>query len=48
MITFHKARAKNFLAIGNYWMEFDLDKDHMTLQRGLNGSGKSIITETLD
>jgi DNA repair exonuclease SbcCD ATPase subunit len=47
MITFHKARAKNFLAIGNYWMEFDLDKDHMTLQRGLNGSGKSIITEIL-
>ena len=47
MITFHKARAKNFLAIGNYWMEFDLDKDHMTLQRGSNGSGKSIITEIL-
>lgn len=47
MITFHKARAKNFLAIGNYWMEYDLDKDHMTLLRGANGNGKSIITEIL-
>lgn len=47
MITFHKARAKNFLAIGNYWMEYDLDKDHMSLLRGANGNGKSIITEIL-
>lgn len=47
MITFHKARAKNFLAIGNYWLEYDLYQDHMTLLRGSNGHGKSIVTEIL-
>jgi DNA repair exonuclease SbcCD ATPase subunit len=47
MITFHKARAKNFLAIGNYWIEYDLDKDHMTVLRGKNGASKSTITDIL-
>ena len=47
MITFHKARAKNFLAIGNYWMEYDLNADHMTLLRGKNGSGKSQVISLL-
>lgn len=42
MIKFSKVRAKNFLSVGNYWMEFDLDKDHMTCLRGLNGQGKCV------
>ena len=47
MITFHKARAKNFLSIGNYWLDYNLDQDHMTCLRGSNGNGKSIINEIL-
>ncbi len=47
MITFHKVRAKNFLAIGNYWLEYDLDKDHMTCLRGINGSSKSTVLDAL-
>lgn len=39
--------GKNFLAIGDSGVEFDLTKHNMTLIRGLNGVGKSTIIDLL-
>lgn len=47
MIIFNKVRAKNFLSVGNQFLEYDLTKNHLTCLRGKNGEGKSIICEML-
>lgn len=47
MIIFKKVRAKNFLSIGNQYLEYDLNKDHLTCLRGKNGDGKSLFTEII-
>lgn len=47
MIIFKKVRAKNFLSIGNQYLEYDLNKDHLTFLRGKNGDGKSLFTEII-
>jgi len=47
MIVFKKARAKNFLSIGNNFLEYDLNIDNMTLYKGKNSMGKSILTSIL-
>jgi DNA repair exonuclease SbcCD ATPase subunit len=47
MILFKKARAKNFLSIGNTFLEYDLNVDHLTLIRGANGASKSTIADIL-
>jgi DNA repair exonuclease SbcCD ATPase subunit len=47
MIVFKKARAKNFLSIGNNFLEYDLNVDNMTLIKGANGASKSTIADIL-
>lgn len=47
MLIFKKARAKNFLSIGNSFLEYDLNFDHMTLYKGKNSMGKSILSSIL-
>ena len=47
MIIFKKARAKNFLSIGNHFLEYDLNSDNLTLYRGKNSHGKSILSDLL-
>jgi DNA repair exonuclease SbcCD ATPase subunit len=47
MLIFKKARAKNFLSIGNSFLEYDLNADHLTLIRGANGASKSTIADIL-
>ena len=47
MIKFKKARAKNFLSIGNYFLDYDLNSTHLTLLKGKNGSSKSTINDIL-
>lgn len=47
MLIFKKARAKNFLSIGNSFLEYDLNSDHLTILRGANGSSKSTISDIL-
>lgn len=47
MILFKKARAKNFLSIGNNFLEYDLNVDNMTLYKGKNSMGKSILSSIL-
>jgi DNA repair exonuclease SbcCD ATPase subunit len=47
MIVFKKARAKNFLSIGNNFLEYDLNVDNMTLYKGKNSMGKSILSSIL-
>jgi DNA repair exonuclease SbcCD ATPase subunit len=47
MLIFKKARAKNFLSIGNSFLEYELNADHLTLIRGANGVSKSTIADIL-
>jgi DNA repair exonuclease SbcCD ATPase subunit len=47
MIVFKKARAKNFLSIGNNFLEYDLNCDNLTIYRGKNSHGKSILSDLL-
>ena len=47
MILFNKVRAKNFLSVGNQFLEYDFTKNQLTCLRGKNGEGKSVITEML-
>jgi DNA repair exonuclease SbcCD ATPase subunit len=47
MLIFKKARAKNFLSIGNTFLEYDLNADNMTLYKGKNSMGKSILSSIL-
>ena len=43
MLVFEKVTAKNFLSIGNFPLEFNLNSHKKTLIVGTNGSGKSSI-----
>lgn len=47
MIIFKKAKAKNFLSIGDHFIEYDLNNDNLTLFRGKNSHGKSLFTDIL-
>jgi DNA repair exonuclease SbcCD ATPase subunit len=47
MIVFKKARAKNFLSIGNTFIEYNLNVDNLTILRGPNGASKSTINDIL-
>ena len=47
MIIFKKAKAKNFLSIGDHFIEYDLNCDNLTLFRGKNSHGKSLFTDIL-
>ena len=47
MIKFKKARAKNFLSIGNYFLDYDLDASNLVLLKGKNGGAKSTINDIL-
>ena len=47
MINFKYVRWKNFLSIGNQFIEIQLDKNPTTLIIGENGAGKSTILDAL-
>jgi DNA repair exonuclease SbcCD ATPase subunit len=47
MIVFKKARAKNFLSIGNNFLDYNLNSDNLTLYKGKNSMGKSILSSIL-
>lgn len=47
MITFKRIRYKNFIAVGNQFIEIDLDTNNITLCHGINGSGKSQIIDAI-
>ncbi|QGT54541.1 recombination-related endonuclease [Synechococcus phage B3] len=47
MIIFKKVKAKNFLSIGDHFIEYDLNSDNLTLFRGKNSHGKSLFTDIL-
>ena len=47
MIVFKKARAKNFLSIGNNFLEYELNSDQLTILKGTYGSGKCIDINTV-
>jgi DNA repair exonuclease SbcCD ATPase subunit len=47
MLIFKKARAKNFLAIGNTFIEYNLNSDNLTILKGSNGASKSTISDIL-
>jgi hypothetical protein len=42
MIIFKKVRAKNFLSVGNQFLDYDLNNEHLTCVKGNNGSGKCL------
>lgn len=46
-MKFHKIIIRNFGSVGNYPLEFVLDKHPITLFSGKNGSGKSTLCEAL-
>lgn len=46
MITFKKIRFKNFLSVGNAFIEIPLDKSQTTLIVGENGGGKCLRGNT--
>jgi DNA repair exonuclease SbcCD ATPase subunit len=43
MVKFKKIRYKNLLSVGNYFVEFDLDKYKNTVLVGKNGAAKSTL-----
>jgi DNA repair exonuclease SbcCD ATPase subunit len=47
MLIFKKARAKNFLSIGNHFIDYELNVDNLTLYKGKNSMGKSILSSIL-
>lgn len=47
MLKFHTARYKNFLATGNAWNGYQLDKHSHTLILGINGTGKSACLDAI-
>lgn len=47
MINFKKIKFQNFLATGNNFIEYELDKTNKTLIIGKNGNGKSILIDAL-
>lgn len=42
MIIFKKVRAKNFLSVGNQFLEYNLNTDHLTCLKGSNAVGKCV------
>lgn len=46
-IEFTKLRFKNLLAVGNHWIEIELNQNPLTLIVGVNGSGKTTIIDAL-
>lgn len=46
MITFNKIRYKNILAVGNDFIELDLNRNKTTMILGKNGSGKCVLINT--
>lgn len=46
-LNIKKCRAKNFLSVGNQFVDFDLDSVKYTLIVGSNGSGKSTIADSI-
>ena len=47
VLHFKRVRYRNFMAVGNEWMDIQLDRSHMTLVTGHNGAGKTTIEEAL-
>lgn len=47
MIRFHEIKYKNFLSGGNKPLVFQLDRHPVTRLSGLNGSGKSALTDAI-
>lgn len=47
MLTFKKILWKNFLATGAHPVEVNLNNDKTTMIKGTNGSGKSVILDSL-
>lgn len=47
MITFNKIRYKNILAVGNDFIELDLNRNKTTMILGKNGSGKTTFITAL-
>lgn len=47
MIQFQVVRWKNFLSVGNYFLEVKLNETQNTLIVGKNGAGKSILLDAL-
>lgn len=47
MIVFEKIRYKNFLSVGNKFLEFSFTNGKKTLIVGKNGSGKTLIADAL-
>ncbi len=47
-VKFKKIRFKNFLAVGNEWIEINLESHNTTLIVGTNGCGKSTFLDALD
>lgn len=46
-INFQKVRFKNFLAVGNDWIEIVLDENPLTLVYGTNGAGKTTFVDAI-
>lgn len=46
-LNFTKVRYRNFLAVGNEWVDIDLNRQPMTLITGQNGAGKTTVSEAL-
>lgn len=46
MIIFKSIRAKNFLSIGDTYVDYELDQHNLTLARGRNGHGKCVDINT--
>lgn len=46
-VVFHQVRYRNFLSVGNAFVEIDLAKHPMTLIIGTNGNGKSTFMEAI-
>jgi DNA repair exonuclease SbcCD ATPase subunit len=46
-LTFHTIRYKNFMGVGNQWVELPLDQNAKTIIYGKNGAGKSTMYEAL-
>lgn len=48
MLNFKQLRMKNFLSVGNQFVDIDLGANTSTLIRGTNGAGKTTMLDALD